>query len=143
MDYQDINKEELISEINVKQKEYESPLRIVEKGSKAKEKEMLVLEKLINVSEKIIQYHKSTPNYENFLYVKLEIFFAGYKVLNIFDEIGLGFTAVALAGIKENIKKCHSFIGLELHNKHWKHDSVHAEKKKHKTISRFGYLIQI
>ena len=105
-----------------------------------KNNENILLEKLINASKNFIQFSDETPDYNEILQTMLDISGAKYAALNIFDDNGLDFRTVALAGINENITKGLSILGFDVLNKHWKHDPLRANKIEHQTITCFENL---
>jgi PAS domain S-box-containing protein len=132
--------EELKIELQDLQGKYNLLKTTFEKTLDDKEDEKIFLEKLINASEELIQFHEDTHNYSKILQIMLDISGAKYGALNIFDSNGLDFTTVAIEGVNENLKKIGSLLGFDLINKHWKHDAFRAEMTKNSTITRYEYL---
>jgi hypothetical protein len=139
---QDKTKGELIAELEELQQAHNFLKVSFNKGLDEKKEDNRMLEKLINVSKDFIQFSDST-SYDKILQIILDLSGASYAALNLFDDNGLEFTTVALAGINENIKKAASFLGFDVVHKHWKQDVVREEKIKENTITRFEHLYEL
>jgi PAS domain S-box-containing protein len=122
---------------------HKSLMESVEQKNNIKEDEDKIFIKLIQASEEFIQFTGLTPDYKKILQVILNISGAKYAVLNIFDENGLDFTTIDVVGINENIAKGLSFLGFNIHNKHWTHDPFREEKTKEQLITRFLHLNEL
>jgi PAS domain-containing protein len=130
----------LISELKEIQNKYSALKEKYDRGLSEKEKEKILLEKLINSSEQLIQYSDNNPDFVEILKIASDISGAKYGAFNVFDENGLDFTTVAIFGVKENLLRASSLLGFDLVNKHWDHDPNRAEKTKHHTISNYKAL---
>jgi len=136
-------KEQYRKELEELQKAHNSLKATVEKEQSIKKGEDSILKKLILSSQEFIQFTDDDPDYKKILQVILDISGAKYAALNVFDEDGLDFTTVAIAGIKENIQKGLNILGFDIQNKHWNHDPVRAEKTKKQSITRFMHLHEL
>lgn len=134
---------ELLTELKELQQKYNSLESFTKTELEHKEKEKLVLEKLIDVSKEFIQFHAKTPDYEKIIQLMLEISGAKYASLNIFEENGLEFRTVGFAGNKAAIKKGIDLLGIQIKNKLWKHDEHLSEKTKDGTITKFVNLQEL
>ena len=131
---------ELVDKVTELQQKYDSLQAKFAKEFECKEQERVVLEKLITASKEFLQSTAETPGYHNILQHVFEISGAKYGAFNLFDDNGLDFTTVAVAGINEHIKKALPMLGFNLVNKRWKPDPVRAEKTKQNIITRFASL---
>ena len=136
-------KEALIIELEEMHRKYDSLKEVFEKELQYRENEKLWLEKLSKASEELIQFHDETHDYTKILETLSEISGAKFAAFNVFDQNGLGFTTVAVTGIKDIYLKAVSFLGFNIINKHWDHDPVRAEKIKGQTITRFERLHEL
>ena len=136
-------REDLSLELSELQKKYECVKGELEQGLKEKAIENSFLEKLIYASEDFIHFSEETPDYKKIAQIILDISGAKYATLNIFDDNGLDFTTVALAGIHANVQKGMSLLGFDVIDKHWKHDFLRAEKIKDQTITGFNNLHEL
>lgn len=99
-------------------------------------------------SEKILANsasHFLQDHYEDIDYNKLcndicTITGAKYVSFNLFDENGLNFTTMGMAGINEHLRKGADLMGFEIIGKKWPHDPLRADKIKNATIVRFEHL---
>ena len=133
-------KETLGFELEEVQRKYDSLKEAFKKELLLRETENLLLEKLSKASEELIQFHNETHDYVRILETLSDISGAKFAAFNVFDQNGLGFTTVAVTGIKDIYLKAVSFLGFSIINKHWDHDPVRAEKIKGQTITRFERL---
>ena len=131
---------ELVDKVTELQQKYDSLQAKFAKEFECKEQEKLVLEKLITASKEFLQSTVETPGYHNILKHVFEISGAKYGAFNLFDDNGLDFTTVAVAGINEHIKKALPLLGFNLVNKRWKPDPLRAEKTKQNIITHFASL---
>ena len=136
-------KETLVFELEEAQLKYNSLKEALEKEAHERENEKLLLEKLSRASEELIQFQDGKSGYNRITETLIEISGASYAVFNIFDHDGLGFTTVAIAGIKDIYKTTISYLGFDLINKHWPHDPEREAKTKDQTITRFDSLGQL
>lgn len=143
MNNPDIENEDIIKAFKELQQKYDSLKAIFDMEIDVKEEERLILDKLINTTKDFIKFQSNTPDYNNIAQLMLEISGAKYGVLNIFDDNGLDFTTVATAGITDNFKGGLSFLGFDILNKHWKHDSSREEKTKNQIITIFEHLYNL
>ena len=132
--------EKLMLELEELHRKYDALKNTFDKDVFERESEKRLLEKLNLASEELIQFQNETHDYTKILDALADISGAKYVALNVFDQQGLGFTTVAISGIKDIYKEAVSFLGYNLINKHWKHDPVRAEKTKGQTITRFEGL---
>ncbi|MFZ4547076.1 MAG: PAS domain-containing sensor histidine kinase [Bacteroidales bacterium] len=140
MNKTDNTKETLLIELEALQRKYESLKIAFDKEVSDRENEKLLLEKLNLASEELIQLQNESQDYTKILETLTDISGAKYVALNVFDQEGLGFTTVAISGVKDIYKDAVSFLGYNLINKHWDHDPARAEKTKGQTITRFKDL---
>ena len=139
----DKTKKQDIQELVELRKEYNSLKATLERELDNKKDNESIFRKLILSSQEFIQFTNDTPDYDKILQLVLDISGAKYAAFNVFDENGLDFTTVAIAGIKENIKKGLHFLGFYVQNKHWNHDLNRAEKTKQQIITRFSNLHEL
>jgi PAS domain S-box-containing protein len=137
------SKEELIKELQELKQTHNSLKARLQEDLAEKEEEDSILKKLIQAAQEFIEFTKDSPNFNNLLQIVFDISGAKYAALNIFDDNGLDFTTVALAGINKNITKGISILGFEVLNKHWIHDPHRASKIKEQIITRFMHLNEL
>jgi len=101
------------------------------------------LKKALVESSKLIDDNSEQIDYQKIADVVLELSGAKYLSFNLFDENGLGYTTVALAGIREDIQKASSFFGFEIINKKWDHNPMFTEKVKEKPIVKYNSILEI
>lgn len=140
MHYQDKTKEELLIELQELQQKYDSLKSAFDKELLGNEENKYDLERIIYASKEFSLFSDYSFDHSRILQTLLDISGAKYASFNIFDENGLDFTTVAVAGISENIKKGMLLLGFDPMNKKWKHDPIRAEKIKNQTITRFDSL---
>jgi PAS domain S-box-containing protein len=133
-------KETLLTELEELQRKYDSLKITFDKEVSDRENEKRLLEKLNLASEELIQFQNESQDYTKILEALTDISGAKYIALNVFDKEGLGFTTVAISGVKDIYKDAVSFLGYNLINKHWEHDPYRAEKTRGQTITRFKGL---
>ena len=143
MNDKDITKEELIKELQELQQAHNSLKTRLEKELAVKEKDDSILKKLIHAAEEFIQFTDDSPDFNKLLQIIFDISGAKYAALNIFDDNGLDFTTVALAGIRENIIKGMSILGFDIQNKHWNHNPKRVAKTKQQIITRYMHLNEL
>jgi PAS domain S-box-containing protein len=143
MDYNNKTREELIKELEDLRIAHNSLKVFIQNDQIDIENESSNLEKLINMSDELIQFSTDTPNYDKILQTVLDISGAKYASFNIFDNNGLDFTSVAIAGAKENIKRGLAFLGFDIVNIHWNHDPIRAEKTRLHNITCFENIHEL
>ena len=136
-------KEELIIELHELRDKYKILESSYEINQGEWETEKIIQEKLLQSSKEMIQYHSGDPDFQRMAELMLEMSGAKYLALNIFDDNGMDFTTLSIAGIKENFEKGFRMLGFELKNKHWKHDPVRAKKTNAQTITHFSHLHEL
>ncbi|MEN1761458.1 PAS domain S-box protein [Anoxynatronum sibiricum] len=62
---------------------------------------------------------------------------AAYVVFNRFDDKGLDFTTLAIAGASENLLKATEMLGFDPINKKWPHDPARQARIRNKTLTTF------
>ncbi|MBC8059475.1 MAG: diguanylate cyclase [Clostridiaceae bacterium] len=95
------------------------------------------MERLIDISEELLQLNEQTIGYQKISDDFLKICGAKYAAFNLFDEDGKSFTTMAITGDNRILKKVSQIIGYKIEEKKWKYDEIMAEKIKAKTITRF------
>lgn len=110
-------------------------LQIAEKNN-----EKSLISKISKISEELIQYSDTKPDYTKITEGILEISGARYASFNLFDDNNCDFTTVAVSGINENIKLACTYFGFSFDNKKWPEDEFRAEKTKNKIITEFETL---
>ncbi len=101
------------------------------------------LKRALFESSELIDVNPEKVDYQKIADIILDLSGAKYLSFNLFDDSGLGYTTVALAGIKEDIQKASSFFGFEIINKKWKLDPLFATKIKDKAITKFGSVSEL
>jgi hypothetical protein len=108
-----------------------------------KQNEKIILEKLISSSEELIRFPYDTPDFAKISQIILDISGARYASFNLFDEKGLGFKTVAIAGVREDVVKAMSIIGFDVIGKEWQHDHFRSEITKSQSITKFKHLHEL
>ncbi len=112
----------------------------VEKALKT-EKEALA--KLLLVSEEFLADSESIINYQKITDDILQISGGKYAVFNLFDENGLDFQTVAVAGLSRHFRRATALLGFDLYGKKWPRDEIWAVKTRGQTITRFPSLLDL
>lgn len=101
------------------------------------------LGKLLSVSEDFLANTECGINYQQITDTLLRLSGSKYVVFNLFDENGLDFQTVAIAGLNEQVQQVTSVLGFELAGKKWPHDEVRAAKMKNNTITHFASIFEL
>jgi PAS domain S-box-containing protein len=101
------------------------------------------LRKALFESSELIDVNPEKVDYQKIANIILDLSGAKYVGFNVFDENGLDFSTVALAGIKEDIQKASSFFGFEIINKKWKDDPIRSEKIRDQIITPFSSISEL
>ncbi|MGD0756403.1 MAG: PAS domain-containing sensor histidine kinase [Bacteroidales bacterium] len=139
----DKTKEELVKELQELEQTHKSLKARLQKELADKEEEDSILKKLIHTAEEFIQFTDDSPDFNKLLQIVFDISGAKYAALNIFDDNGLDFSTIALAGINKNIIKGMSILGFDVLNRHWNHDPQRAERTKPQIITRYMHLNEL
>jgi PAS domain S-box-containing protein len=123
-------------ELEQKYKELE---KLYESIKQDKDKVVVNLSKLINISEQFTKFSYKNPNYNDILQIALDITGAKYGALNIIDEYGGGFTTVAFLGDNQISK----LIGFEIIDKHWNYDENRDILTRDNIITKFNNIDEL
>ncbi|MEI6874208.1 MAG: PAS domain S-box protein, partial [Spirochaetota bacterium] len=101
------------------------------------------LTKLLLVSEEFLANAGQEIDYQKLADDLLWISGGKFVIFNQFDENGLDFQTMAVAGLRAQIQKALSIFGFSLKGKKWSHDEVRAAKIKGNAITRFASIFDI
>ena len=105
------------------------------------EKEALA--KLLSVSEEFLTNSELAINYQKITDDILQISGGKYAIFNLFDENGLDFQTMAVAGLNKHFRKATAILGFDLYGKKWPHDEIWAAKTRDQTITHFPSMLDL
>ncbi len=106
------------------------------------EKEKM-LEQMIIFTEELLKTGSDQVTYPKILENLIFLSKAKYGVLTLLDESTGKYTTVAVAGMKDNLKKVSKIMGFELVGKEWNNYSTENEKLKGQIVSHFSSMSEL
>jgi len=101
------------------------------------------LEKLVGVSEEILQMSSKAINYQLISDFFLDLSGARFVAFNLYDPGGKQFATVSTSGLSRHIEKISSLLGFQLAGKQWPHDPERNKKISKETLTRFSNLHEL
>lgn len=127
-------------ELNILKKQYDVLIEEHQKVLAETSGKDRLIELLSKSSAELINFSPNNASYLKILETITEISGAKYGSFNIFDENGFDFTTVAISGLKKNLQKGLSILGIEMVGAQWKHDPQRFNRTANKTITLFNNL---
>jgi PAS domain S-box-containing protein len=106
------------------------------------EKEKL-LAQIVIFAEELLKTGSDQVTYPKILENLIYLSKAKYGVLTLLNESTGKFTTVAVAGMKDSLKKVSKMIGVELVGKEWNDYSIENEKLKGQIVSHFSSMSEL
>ena len=106
------------------------------------EKEKL-LAQIVIFAEELLKTGSDQVTYPKILENLIYLSKAKYGVLTLLDESTGKYTTVAVAGMKDNLKKVSKIMGFELVGKEWNNYSTENEKLKGQIVSHFSSMSEL
>ncbi len=101
------------------------------------------LEKLVGISEELLQMTSREINYQGITDAFLDISDARFVAFNLYEPDGFSYTTVATSGLDRHLEKVSSLLGFQITGKRWPHDPERAKKISKTMLTRFDSLIAL
>ncbi len=108
-----------------------------------REKAAASLEKLVGISEELLQMTSREINYQGITDAFLDISDAHFVAFNLYEPDCSYYTTVATSGLDRHLEKVSSLLGFQITGKQWPHDPERAKKISKTMLTRFDSLIAL